>query len=130
MGVPFTVVLTDNRGYGCINRLQMSAGGAEFNNLIEHAYHVNDTWIDFMKHAESMGAEAVKVGSIAELEAALAQRHDKTVPYVVVIDTTPYPHREVGGFWWDVAVPEVSARPEVNEARKGYDRHVKERSPA
>ena len=23
MGIPFTVVLTDNRGYGCINRLQM-----------------------------------------------------------------------------------------------------------
>ena len=23
--IPFTVVLTDNRGYGCINRLQISA---------------------------------------------------------------------------------------------------------
>jgi 3D-(3,5/4)-trihydroxycyclohexane-1,2-dione acylhydrolase (decyclizing) len=130
MGIPFTVVLTDNRGYGCINRLQRSTGGAGFNNLIEDSYHVNDTWIDFVKHAQSMGAEAVKVASIAELEGALSNRHDKSVPYVVVIDTTPYPHREVGGFWWDVAVPEVSARPEVNEARKGYDRHVKERSPA
>ncbi len=130
MGIPYTIVLTDNRGYGCINRLQMGAGGAEFNNLIEHAYHVNDTWIDFVAHARSMGAEAVKAGSVAELEQALAQRHDKTVPYVVVIDTTPYPPREVGGFWWDVAVPEVSDRAEVTEARKGYDSHIKERQPA
>jgi 3D-(3,5/4)-trihydroxycyclohexane-1,2-dione acylhydrolase (decyclizing) len=130
MGIAFTVVLTDNRGYGCINRLQMSAGGAEFNNLIEHSHRVNDTWIDFAQHARSMGAEAVKVGSVAELEAALAARHGKTVPYVVVIDTTPYPPREVGGFWWDVAVPEVSGREEVVEARKDYDRRVKERSLA
>ena len=31
--MPFTVVLTDNRGYGCINRLQQGTGGAEFNNM-------------------------------------------------------------------------------------------------
>ena len=129
MGIPYTIVLTDNRGYGCINRLQMGAGGAEFNNLIAHAYHVNDTWIDFVAHARSMGAEAVKAGSVAELEEALAERHDKTVPYVVLIDTTAYTPREVGGFWWDVAVPEVSDRTEVVEARKGYDARVKERQP-
>ena len=128
MGVPYTVVLTDNRGYGCINRLQMGSGGAEFNNLIAHSYHVNDSWIDFVKHAESMGAEAVKVGSIDELEYALKTRHDKTVPFVVLIDTTPYPPREVGGFWWDVAVPEVSDREEVREAREDYAQHVKERA--
>ena len=129
MAIPYTIVLTDNRGYGCINRLQMGAGGAEFNNLIAHSHHVNDTWIDFVAHAQSMGAEAVKVASVAELEDALEARHDKTIPYVVVIDTTPYPPREVGGFWWDVAVPEVSDRAEVTEARKGYDKHVKERQP-
>ena len=41
MGVPFTVVLTDNRGYGCINRLQKGTGGAPFNNLLDDSYHVN-----------------------------------------------------------------------------------------
>ncbi|MFN3578615.1 MAG: 3D-(3,5/4)-trihydroxycyclohexane-1,2-dione acylhydrolase (decyclizing), partial [Tabrizicola sp.] len=35
MGVPFTVVLTDNRGFGCINRLQKHTGGAPFNNLLD-----------------------------------------------------------------------------------------------
>jgi 3D-(3,5/4)-trihydroxycyclohexane-1,2-dione acylhydrolase (decyclizing) len=27
---------------------------------------------------------------------------------------------DAGGHWWDVAVPEVSERPSVNEAREGY----------
>lgn len=128
MGIAYTIVLTDNRGYGCINRLQMGAGGAEFNNLIEHSYKVSDSWIDFVAHARSMGAEAVKVGSVAELEEALARRHDKTGPYLILIDTTPYPPREVGGFWWDVAVPEVSKRREVVDARRDYERQVRERS--
>jgi hypothetical protein len=46
-------------------------------------------------------------GSIAELEDALAKRHGHGRPYVVVIDTDPYPSTEEGGTWWEVAVPEV-----------------------
>ena len=120
MGIAFTVVVTDNRGYGCINRLQMGCGGAEFNNLLDHTIHETPSAIDFAKHAEAMGATAVKVGSIAELEAALARRHDAKGPYVVVIDTDPYPSTEHGGTWWDVGVPEVSERQAVRDARARY----------
>ena len=118
MGIPFTVVVTDNRGFGCINRLQMGTGGAEFNNLLDHAVHANPSAIDFAKHAEAMGAVSVKVGSIAELEEALAKRHNQTVPYVVVIDTDPYPSTEHGGTWWEVGIPEVSDRAEVRAAHE------------
>ena len=120
LGIPFTVVVTDNRGFGCINRLQMGTGGAEFNNLLDHAVHANPSAIDFAKHAEAMGATSVKVGSIAELEEALSKRHDKTGPYVVVIDTDPYPSTEHGGTWWEVGVPEVSDRAEVRAAHEAY----------
>ena len=120
MGIPFTVVVTDNRGFGCINRLQMGTGGAEFNNLLDHAVHANPSAIDFAKHAEAMGAVSVKVGSIAELEEALAKRHHQTVPYVVVIDTDPYPSTEYGGTWWEVGVPEVSDRAEVRAAHQKF----------
>ncbi len=116
MGIPFTVVVTDNRGFGCINRLQMGTGGVEFNNLLDHAVHANPSAIDFAKHAEAMGAVSVKVSSIAELEEALAKRHDQTVPYVVVIDTDPYPSTEHGGTWWEVGVPAVSDQAEVRSA--------------
>ncbi|WP_404935284.1 3D-(3,5/4)-trihydroxycyclohexane-1,2-dione acylhydrolase (decyclizing) [Nitratireductor sp. L15S-10] len=127
MGIKITVVITDNRGFGCINRLQMGTGGAEFNNLLDHAHHVNPSRIDFVAHAASMGAEARKAGSIAELEAALAEARSAKGPFVVVIDTDPYPSTEAGGYWWDVAVPEVSERREVNTARRAYEKALKER---
>ncbi len=120
MGISFTVVVTDNRGYGCINRLQMGTGGAEFNNLLDHAIGGENSNIDFAKHAEAMGATSVKVASIAELEEALAKRDTIKGPYVIVIDTDPYPSTEPGGTWWDVGVPEVSERAQVNAAREKY----------
>lgn len=126
MGVKITVVITDNRGYGCINRLQMGTGGAEFNNLYAHT-NVHPMAIDFAAHAASMGASARKVSSIAELEEALAAARDATVTTVIVIDTDPYPTPEAGGHFWDVAVPEVSPRAEVNQARVRYEAALKER---
>lgn len=120
MGISFTVIVTDNRGYGCINRLQMGTGGAEFNNLLKHAVGGENSNIDFVAHAASMGARATKVTSIAELEAALAERASVTGPYVLVIDTDPYTSTPYGGSWWDVGVPEVSDRTEVTLAFKGY----------
>ncbi|MDA7428998.1 3D-(3,5/4)-trihydroxycyclohexane-1,2-dione acylhydrolase (decyclizing) [Primorskyibacter aestuariivivens] len=121
MGIDFTVVVTDNRGFGCINRLQMGTGGAEFNCLLDHAIGGENSKIDFAAHAAAMGATSVKVGSIAELEEALAKRHEIKGPYVVVIDTDPYPSTEHGGTWWEVGVPEVSGRDEVRAARAKYE---------
>jgi len=125
MGRKLTVVLLDNRGFGCINRLQMATGGANFNNLLKDAYHEVMPEIDFVKHAESMGAVSRKAASIAELEAHLkaAAQDDRTS--VIVIDTDPLISTEAGGHWWDVAVPEVSVRPQVNAARKEYEAALK-----
>ncbi|MEM7440453.1 MAG: 3D-(3,5/4)-trihydroxycyclohexane-1,2-dione acylhydrolase (decyclizing) [Pseudomonadota bacterium] len=127
MGISFTVVVTNNRGFGCINRLQIGTGGAEFNNLLDHAVHQTPSTIDFAAHAASMGATSVKVANIAELEHALAQRDGISGPYVVVIDTDPYPSTEYGGTWWEVAVPEVSTRTSVNEKRAEYETALQER---
>ena len=125
MGIPFTVVLTDNRGYGCINRLQMATGGAPFNNLLDDSYHLNPSNIDFVAHAGAMGAIAKKAASIAELEAMMAEAKTAKLPTVIVIDTDPLPGTGAGGTWWEVAVPEVSDRSEVNEASKGSEAATK-----
>jgi 3D-(3,5/4)-trihydroxycyclohexane-1,2-dione acylhydrolase (decyclizing) len=45
----------------------------------------------------------------------------------LVIDTDPAPSTQAGGHWWDVAVPEVSARSEVNAARARYETGLKSR---
>jgi len=126
MGISFTVVVTDNRGFGCINRLQMGTGGAEFNNLLDHAVGGQNSAIDFAAHAGSMGATSCKVSSIAELEQALAKRAEVSGPYVIVIDTDPYPSTTHGGTWWEVGVPEVSTRPSVNDARAKFETNKKQ----
>jgi 3D-(3,5/4)-trihydroxycyclohexane-1,2-dione acylhydrolase (decyclizing) len=120
LGLKLNVILLDNRGYGCINRLQMGTGGANFNNLLKDSLHDVMPEIDFRAHAESMGAIAVKVASIAELEQAIeaSRKNDRTS--VFVIDTDPLITTDEGGHWWDVAVPEVSPRKQVNEAHKAY----------
>ncbi|MBZ9818242.1 3D-(3,5/4)-trihydroxycyclohexane-1,2-dione acylhydrolase (decyclizing) [Mesorhizobium sp. CA4] len=128
LGLKLTIVLLDNRGYGCINRLQMATGGANFNNLLKDARHEVMPDVDFAAHAASLGAVAEKVASIAELETALAKakKNDKTT--VLVIDTDPLVSTEAGGHWWDVAVPEVSSRPQVNAARKAYEEKKQKQS--
>lgn len=121
LGLRFTVVLLDNRGYGCINRLQAGCGGAAFNNLLADARHDTLPEIDFAAHARSLGAEARHVRSLAELEQAVSEARNAPRATVIVIDTDPAIITREGGHWWDVAVPEVSQRPEVAAARARYD---------
>jgi len=127
LGLKLTIVVLDNRGFGCINRLQIATGGASFNNLLADSRHEALPAIDFAAHAAALGATARKVASLAELDAALreSRSHDRTS--VVVIDTDPLISTDAGGHWWDVAVPEVSTRAEVVQARKRYDDALKAR---
>lgn len=129
LGLKLTIVLLDNRGFGCINRLQMATGGASFNNLLKDSHHEMLPDIDFAAHAASLGAIAQKVSSISELETALAavKQNDRTT--VLVIDTDPLASTEAGGHWWDVAVPEVSSRSQVVAARKTYEEKRKAQNP-
>ncbi len=117
MDAPITIVLVDNRGYGCISRLQAATGGAPFNNLLDASHPV----VDFRAHAESLGAVAERVATIADLEAAIRRAAGATRTTVLVIETDPAISMEAGGHPWDVAVPVVSDRPEVRAARARYD---------
>lgn len=121
LGIKIIVVVLDNRGFACINRLQRATGGESFNNLLQHTRHETLPDIDFRAHAESLGAAAVKVKSLAELESAVSEARKSAHTSVIVIDTDPITATEAGGHWWDVAVPEVSERAEVRAARKAYE---------
>jgi 3D-(3,5/4)-trihydroxycyclohexane-1,2-dione acylhydrolase (decyclizing) len=121
LGKKLIIVVNDNRGFGCINRLQNATGGAPFNNLLSDTRHEVLPDVDFVAHARSLGAEAVKVASIAELEAAFKAARAAKSTQVIVIDTDPVGSTDAGGSWWDVAVPAVSDRAEVGAARRGYE---------
>ena len=121
LGLKLTIVVLDNRGFGCIDRLQRATGGGSFNNLLEHARREALPVIDFVRHASSLGALSEKAGSLADLEAALQRAGAAERTSVVVIDTDPASSTEAGGHWWDVPVPEVSERREVLQARAAYE---------
>ena len=118
------IVVLDNRGFACIDRLQRASGGAGFNNLLADALAggAGLPAIDFAAHAASLGATAEKVSGIAGLEAALERARAAPKTYVIVIDTDPAAATAAGGAWWDVAVPETSERAAVRAARAAYEK--------
>ncbi len=121
LGHKLIIVVLDNRGFGCINRLQHATGGAAFNNLFAQTQRTAIPDIDFKAHAASLGALSTKVSGLAELEEALRHARGAERTSVIVIDTDPSRSTEAGGHWWDVPVPEVSARAEVRAARQAYE---------
>lgn len=124
LGLKLTIVLLDNRGYGCINRLQNATGSASFNNLLRDTKHETLPAIDFAAHARSLGADSVHVTSLAALETELEKARQAQKTTVIVIDTDPLRSTDAGGHWWDVAVPEVSDRAQVKSARTVYEQKM------
>ena len=123
LGRKLTIVLLDNRGYGCIHRLQEACGGAAFNNLFDDCLQGpgGAPDIDYAAHARAMGANAEHARSIPELEAALVRARASGRTTLISIDTDPRRTTAEGGWGWEVAVPEVSDRAEVRDARARYD---------
>lgn len=122
--IRFTVILTDNRGYGCINRLQQGTGGVPFNNLYADCTIEEQPRIDYVAHAASMGAYAVKAGDLAALQAEIKAARARDIPTVIVIETTaaqgPGDGLEGAGHWWDVAVPQTGGPERLRDAYASY----------
>ena len=114
-GHKLIVVICDNNGFAVIDRLQRATGNESFNNLLSDCRRVRDVQVDFAGHARAMGAVAEHVQSIAELEEALvrARAADRTAVISIAVDKYGW---SPNGAWWEVGVPEASARPTVLEA--------------
>jgi 3D-(3,5/4)-trihydroxycyclohexane-1,2-dione acylhydrolase (decyclizing) len=119
------IVVLDNRGFGCINRLQGATSGISFNNLLPSSA----PYVDFAAHARSLGADAVKVASIGELESALGKARRAKKTSVIVIDTDPAISTGEGGTWWDVPVTDMPRGAKAQRIRANYD-NKRRRRPA
>ncbi len=119
-GHKMIVLVCDNGGYGVINRLQNGKGGASFNNLLKDCRVKEVVPLDFVAHAQSMGALARRVASLDELAAAMewAKGTDRTTLITIKTDAFTW---TPGDAWWDVGVPQVSEREEVRAARREHD---------
>jgi 3D-(3,5/4)-trihydroxycyclohexane-1,2-dione acylhydrolase (decyclizing) len=118
-GHKLTVVVCDNGGFAVIERLALEQGGVGFNNMFSSIAPGRPT-VDFVAHAAALGAHAVSVSSIAELEMALDRARALESSAVVVIRTDPDAWSESDAFW-EVGVPEASERAEVRRARARMD---------
>ncbi|HEV7249712.1 MAG TPA: 3D-(3,5/4)-trihydroxycyclohexane-1,2-dione acylhydrolase (decyclizing) [Shinella sp.] len=116
-GHKMILIVCDNGGYAVINRLQNAKGTPGFNNLIKDCRVKEPFAVDFAKHAEAMGALTRRVESLADLGDAVewAQTTDRTTVITIVSDAFTW---TPGDAWWDVGVPQVSERAEVNAASK------------
>ncbi|MGB0865659.1 MAG: 3D-(3,5/4)-trihydroxycyclohexane-1,2-dione acylhydrolase (decyclizing) [Granulosicoccaceae bacterium] len=119
------IMVHDNRGFGCINRLQNGCGQTPFNNLLDEGTEGDTPKIDFAAHARSLGATAEHVDSLAALPEALQRARASDNTYCICIDTNAVDSMG-GGSWWQVGIPEVSSRESVTDARRDWQDAGKE----
>lgn len=124
-GLPFVVVLMENRGFQSIHGLQRSLGSPEFGNELRDS-RGGYVHVDFAAHARALGAEVWEAASPEELERALQEARSAEGVRVVVVHVDPTQRVPSYGFW-DVPVAEVSQIPEVIEARRRYEEALKRR---
>jgi len=122
LGHKIIVIVLDNRGFSCINRLQNATGNRSFNNLLKDCQSVDDGHpeINFAMHAKALGANSEQVNSIQELESALVRARSSSKSYVISLVTDSHKISPEGGCWWEVAVPEVSSNIKGKEVLKSY----------
>ncbi|HKN22542.1 MAG TPA: 3D-(3,5/4)-trihydroxycyclohexane-1,2-dione acylhydrolase (decyclizing) [Terracidiphilus sp.] len=126
-GIKIIIVLVDNHGFASIGGLSRSLGQGGFGTRYRARNEATKQLdgdvlkVDFVANARSLGAHALKAGTLDELREALkeAKTLDRTTVIVVETDvSTGVPGYES---WWDVAVAEVSELESVREARARYE---------
>ena len=126
-GIKIIIVLVDNHGFASIGSLSRSLGQGGFGtryrarNEATKQLDGDVLTVDFAANARSLGAHALKAGTLDELKQALEQAKTLDRTTVIVVETDP--SVGVPGYesWWDVAVAEVSELESVREARARYE---------
>ena len=120
------IVLVDTHGYASISALARTMGARNNFNQLRTRDAATDRLdgppprIDFVAHAASLGAWAVRARSADELGQFLADARQADRPAVIVIEVDP--DAKVPGYgWWGVPVAEVSESATVREARAAYE---------
>ncbi len=120
------IVLVDNKGFASIGGLSRSLGlggfGTSYRERSRTSGQLDGDFlpVDFAASARSLGAHAIKAGSLAELKAALEEAKKMDRITVIVVETQPGVGVPGYDSWWDVAVAEVSQMKEVQQARAQY----------
>jgi 3D-(3,5/4)-trihydroxycyclohexane-1,2-dione acylhydrolase (decyclizing) len=85
--------------------------------------------VDLAANAESLGADVLRVSTIAELKIALAKSRAATRTTVVYIETDPLAPVPSSESWWDVPVSEVAELDSTQAARATYEAQRRRQRP-
>ncbi len=125
-GIRLTIVLFDNRGFGSIGGLSGAVGcggfGTEYRRRGPSGLLDGEAIdVDFATNAASLGATSVVASTAEALHQALDAARAAGGVNVIVVPVDREARSPGYETWWDVAVAEVSSRPEVQRARAEYD---------
>jgi 3D-(3,5/4)-trihydroxycyclohexane-1,2-dione acylhydrolase (decyclizing) len=135
-GIKLIIVLVDNHGFKSIGGLSRSLGTDGFGT--QYRFRKNGSLgldgdrapgavlpLDLAANAASLGADAVRVGSVDELRGALQTAKQKTKTSVICVEADRYESVPEYESWWDVPVAAVSTVDAVNAARSDYEKSKK-----
>jgi 3D-(3,5/4)-trihydroxycyclohexane-1,2-dione acylhydrolase (decyclizing) len=119
-GLKINIIVLDNNGFGCINRLQKSCGSTSFGNLLK-----KEQGLDFLKNAQSFGCHAEKANSLEELSQCLVRNKMSDNTCVTIIETSPE-YTTPGSAWWNVPIAETSTNKNIQTAYTHYRQQLEE----
>ncbi|TDC35991.1 3D-(3,5/4)-trihydroxycyclohexane-1,2-dione acylhydrolase (decyclizing) [Micromonospora sp. KC213] len=123
--VKLIVVLVQNHGFASIGRLSESVGAQRFGTAYRYRgdggrLDGDVLPVDLAANAASLGADVLRVATVAGLRDALAKAKAADRVTVIHVDADPGVDAPSSDAWWDVPVAEVSDLDTVRSARTAY----------
>jgi 3D-(3,5/4)-trihydroxycyclohexane-1,2-dione acylhydrolase (decyclizing) len=133
--IKLVIVAVQNHGFASIGELSEKLGSQRFGTY--YRFRDPDTGLlngeklpfDMAANIESLGADVIRVKTIAEFRDALEKAKAATKTTAVYIETDPLAPVPSSNSWWDVPVSEVSQLDSTQQARKTYEQHKADQRP-
>lgn len=131
-GIKINILVFDNRGWGCIENLQKSAGsqtfGTVFNkrDLSTGRLDGKPVEADFAKNAQSYGAKGYTVTTEKEFIESLKDAKKQRIPCVFHIKVAPGSMTKGYNSWWRVGVAQTSESEEISERYDEMKKNINE----
>jgi 3D-(3,5/4)-trihydroxycyclohexane-1,2-dione acylhydrolase (decyclizing) len=133
-GIKLNVVIVQNHGFASIGALSESVGSQRFGTRYRYRspsgqFDGDVLPVDLAANAASLGADVIRVRTIAEFREAIGRSRAATRTTVIHIETDPLAPVPDSESWWDVPVAEVSQLDSTNQARKTYETNKQSQRP-
>jgi 3D-(3,5/4)-trihydroxycyclohexane-1,2-dione acylhydrolase (decyclizing) len=134
-GIKLNLVIVQNHGFASIGALSESLGSQRFGTNYRYRDPATGLLsgdklpIDLAANAESLGAQVIRVKTIAEFRTAIATARAADRTTAIHIETDPLAPVPSSESWWDVPVSEVAALDSTQQARKTYEVHKRDQKP-